>query len=173
MTINYDKKGSPYSIAERKVPELIPVLGSLQMTWVMNPAVGCHYLPPARSYPRNPWEGCYQFHCLVNKGMMGVNSLPKTVTWQHRGCDLNPGPSAPESSMLTIRLPSHLKMIKNNLNAIVNICGTVITLSHCVNYLLGWLLTHHEATAKYYARSRVCGPVFVPPCTYIHTHKII
>ena len=38
---------------------------------------------------------------------MGVNSLPKIVTQQRRGCDLNPGPSAPESSMLTIRLPSH------------------------------------------------------------------
>jgi len=38
---------------------------------------------------------------------MGVNSLPKTVTGQRRGCDLNPGPSAPESSTLTTRLPSH------------------------------------------------------------------
>ena len=38
---------------------------------------------------------------------MGVNSLPKTVTRQRRGCDLNPGPSAPESSTLTTRLPSH------------------------------------------------------------------
>jgi len=36
-----------------------------------------------------------------------VNSLPKTVTRQHRDCDLNPGPSAPESSTLTTRLPSH------------------------------------------------------------------
>jgi len=39
---------------------------------------------------------------------MGVNSLPKTVTRQRRGCDLNPGPSAPESSTLTTRLPSLL-----------------------------------------------------------------
>ena len=38
---------------------------------------------------------------------MGVNSLPKTVSRQRRGCDLNPGPTAPESSMLTTRLPSH------------------------------------------------------------------
>jgi len=38
---------------------------------------------------------------------MGVNSLPKTVTRQRRGCDLKPGPSAPESSTLTTRLPSH------------------------------------------------------------------
>ena len=38
---------------------------------------------------------------------MGVNSLPKTVTRQRRDCDLNPGPSAPASSTLTTRLPSH------------------------------------------------------------------
>jgi len=28
---------------------------------------------------------------LVNRGTMGVNSLPKTVTRQRRDCDLNPG----------------------------------------------------------------------------------
>jgi len=38
---------------------------------------------------------------------MGVNSLPKTVTRQRRDCDLNPDPSAPESSTLITRLPSH------------------------------------------------------------------
>jgi len=44
----------------------------------------------------------------MNRGTIGVNSLPKTVTGQRRGCDLNPGPTAPESSiMLTTRLQSH------------------------------------------------------------------
>ena len=38
---------------------------------------------------------------------MNVNSLPKTVTRQRRGCDLNPGLSAPESSTLTTRLLNH------------------------------------------------------------------
>ena len=38
---------------------------------------------------------------------MGVNSLPKSVTRQRHDCDLNPGPSAPESSTLATRLPSH------------------------------------------------------------------
>jgi len=38
---------------------------------------------------------------------MGVNRLPKTVTRQHRDCDLNPGPSAPKSSTLTTQLPCH------------------------------------------------------------------
>jgi len=36
-----------------------------------------------------------------------VNNLPKTVRQQRRDCDLNPGPSALESSMLTTWLPSH------------------------------------------------------------------
>ena len=35
-----------------------------------------------------------------------MNSLPKTVTRQRGGCDLNPGPTTPESSTLTTRLPS-------------------------------------------------------------------
>jgi len=35
---------------------------------------------------------------------MGVNSLPKTVTQQHCGRNLNSGPSVSESSMLTTRL---------------------------------------------------------------------
>ena len=42
---------------------------------------------------------------------MGVNSLPKTVTRRRRGCDLNPGLSAPESSTLTTRLPSHAEIL--------------------------------------------------------------
>ena len=45
---------------------------------------------------------------------MCVNSLPKTVTRQRRDCDLNPGPSAPESSTLTTRLPSHNTVGLNN-----------------------------------------------------------
>ena len=40
-----------------------------------------------------------------------MNSLPKTVTRQRRDCDLNPGPSAPKSSKLTIRLRAQ-KLVK-------------------------------------------------------------
>ena len=43
---------------------------------------------------------------------MGVNSLPTTVTGQRRGCDLNPGPSAPESSTLTTRLRSSVVAVE-------------------------------------------------------------
>ena len=51
-------KGSPYSIAERRVPELIPVLGSqLQVTWIINPTAGCHYFPPGLQLPPQPLRG--------------------------------------------------------------------------------------------------------------------
>ena len=36
-----------------------------------------------------------------------MNSLPKTVIGQRHSCNLNPGPSAPESSTLTAWQPSH------------------------------------------------------------------
>jgi len=40
-------------------------------------------------------------------GNLGMNTLPKIVTQQRRDCDLNPGPSTPESSKLTTWLQSH------------------------------------------------------------------
>jgi len=39
-----------------------------------------------------------------------VSSLPKTVTRQHRDCNLNPGPSTPEFIKLTTPLLSHHKV---------------------------------------------------------------
>ena len=61
---------------------------------------------------------------------MGVNSLPKTVIWQRHGCDLNPGPSAPESSTLTTRLPSRpinvrIVQIKTNASSVWQIQATL------------------------------------------------
>jgi len=102
------RKGSPYSITERRVPELIPILGSRPAGDVNHKPDGRLLLLYARPavIPATLKEGCYQFCCLVNIGTMGVNRLPKTVTRQRRDCDLNPCPSAPESSTLTTRLPS-------------------------------------------------------------------
>jgi len=74
---------------------------------VINTAVGCHYFSPGLQLPSQPLRGLLPICCLVNRGIMGVNSLPRTVTRQRRGCDLNPRHSALESSTLTTRLPSH------------------------------------------------------------------
>ena len=101
-------KGSRYAITERRVPELIPFLGSQPAGDVSHKPGGRLPLLSARpAVTPATLKGCYQFCCLVNRGTMGVNSLPKTVTRQRRHCDLNPDPSAPESRTLTTRLPSH------------------------------------------------------------------
>ena len=71
---------------------------------------------------------------------MGVNSLPKTVTRQRRGCDLNPGPTAPESSTLTTRLPSHPKnvnmVIKYFLRDYTELCGVNVVFITIATILL-------------------------------------
>jgi len=116
----FGKKGSLglYSITERRVPELIPVLGSQPAGDVSHkPRGSCHYFPPGPQLPSQPLRRLLPFCCLVNTlntGTMGVNSLPKTVTRQRRDCDLNPDPSAPETSTLTTRLPSRPEVFGTN-----------------------------------------------------------
>jgi len=98
-------KGSPHLIAECRVPELIPVLSSQPaVTWVINTAEGCHYFPPA---PSQPVTGLLPISLLGEQRHDGCERFAKTVTRQHRSCDLNPGPSVLESSTLTTQLPSH------------------------------------------------------------------
>ena len=70
---------------------------------------------------------------------MGVNSLPKTVTRERRSCDLNPGPSVPESSTLTTRLPSHpscFKLLEMNILFYASERRGFISGSLCVLQLL-------------------------------------
>ena len=87
-------KGSPYSITERRVPELIPVLGS-------QPAGDVSHKPDSRlpllstrpAVTPATLKRDATILLLVNRGTMGVNSLPKTVTRQPRGrLQFEPGP---------------------------------------------------------------------------------
>jgi len=80
---------------------------SLQVTWVINPAVGCHYLPPGLQLPPQPLRGLLPILLLGEQRHNGCEQF----AWQHCDCDLNPGPSAPESSTLTTRLPSHSEYV--------------------------------------------------------------
>jgi len=51
-------KGRPYSITERRVPEVIPVLGSQPAGDVSHKlGVGCHYFPPGLQLPPQPLRG--------------------------------------------------------------------------------------------------------------------
>ena len=63
-----------------------------------------------------------------------MNSLRKTVTRQHRGCDLNPGPTLPESSTLTTQLPSHPLVM---LTIVIGDCtlDSVFTEAHVLSVL--------------------------------------
>ena len=73
------KKGSPYSITERRVPELILVLGSQPACDVSHKPGG--RLPLLFARPAvTPQSLKAATSRLVNRGTMGVNSLPKTVT---------------------------------------------------------------------------------------------
>ena len=51
------RKGSPYSITEHRVPELIPVLGSQPAGDRSNPAIGCHYFLPGLQLLKQPFRG--------------------------------------------------------------------------------------------------------------------
>jgi len=85
-------KGSPYSITERRVPELIPVLGSQPASDVSHKPGGRLPLLFARpAVTPATLKRAATICCLVNRGTMGVNSLPETVTRQRRDYDLNPG----------------------------------------------------------------------------------
>ena len=76
---------------KRRVPKLIPVLGSQPSDNVSHKPGGRLPLLSARpAVTPATLESCYQLHCLVKRGTMDVNSLPKTATRQRRSCDLNP-----------------------------------------------------------------------------------
>jgi len=51
-----------------------------------------------------------------NLGQVVHTHVPQTLTRQRRDCDLNPGRTAPESSTLTTRLPSHPSIHYDALN---------------------------------------------------------
>jgi len=127
------KKRSPYSITERRVPDLFPALVSQPAGDVSHKPGGRLLLLSARPAvtPATLKRAATNFCCLVNRGTMGVNSLLKTVTRQRRDGDLNPGPSAPESSTLTTRLPSHPTQLYNPIPA--------YTLSSHLKEILQWL----------------------------------
>ena len=84
------------------VPELIPFFCSQPAGDVSHkPGGRLPLLSASLQLPSQPLRGLLPIS--MNIGTLGVNSLPKTVTRQRRGCYVNPGPSVPECSKLTTR----------------------------------------------------------------------
>jgi len=68
VTCHKKGKGSPYSIIERRLLELILIFGSLPAGDVnQNPAVGCHYFPPGLQLPSQPLRGLLQVLLLEHR----------------------------------------------------------------------------------------------------------
>ena len=97
---------------------------------------------------------------------MGVNSLPKTVTRQRRDCDLNPGPSAPESSTLTTRLISN-KTISQQTSLRRRACTCAVVDLFVCNFesgLCGVLFDPLRAAPGEPSSLRPHGPVQLDSC---------
>ena len=69
------QKGKPYSTAEHTVLEPIPLAVSLQVTWVINPAVGCHYFPRGPQLPPQPL-----------RGLLPISLLGEQTRWVRTVC---------------------------------------------------------------------------------------
>jgi len=66
-------------------------------------------LPPGPQLPSQPLRGLLPVSLLGEQRHNGcVNSLPKTVTRQRRGCDLNPDPSRVVHGSILCDLIQHL-----------------------------------------------------------------
>jgi len=88
---------------------------------------------------------------------MGVNNLPKTVTRQRRGCALNPGPFAPESSTLTTRLQKH--PLQQNITLY-----NIYTIKHRCSY-------YSKTRSRGQARQRMLPPKHVHRCMHAMTDR--
>ena len=82
-----------------------------------------------------------------------MNCLPKTVTRQRRDCDSDPGPTAPESSTLTIRLRELClrQAIQCSIYAAAQVCRDApIKVAQRINAVI----TVSEKGAKYSTKQR-------------------
>ena len=79
-----------------------------------------------------------------------MNSLPKTVIRQRHGCDLNPCPFAPESSMLTTRLPiDYLCLPIPRLVILIDLNNQSVT-CHVGQIVPKWSVPKSLMTEKYF-----------------------
>jgi len=103
---------------------------------------------------------------------MGVNSLPKTVTRQRRGCDLNLGLSAPESSTLyplgdmTYKLNGteltstkltqlHDASLVTRVSGITKLVGSRAASQHCTKFIVRSTYDSDFKRATIYLRDRI------------------
>jgi len=96
-----------YSITERRVPELIPVLGSQPAGDVSHKPggrqPGCHYFPPGPQLPSQSLRWLLPISLLGD----GCEQFAQDCYLTALRLRFEPRPTVPESSTLTTRLPSN------------------------------------------------------------------
>jgi len=106
-------KGSLFSITERigfrSWSRILAV--NLQETWVINPAVGCHYVLPGLHAitPATLKRAATNFAAWWTEAQWVWRVCPRLLPDSVATAIWTPGPSAPESSTLSTRLPSHVE----------------------------------------------------------------
>jgi len=86
---------------------------SLEVMWVVNPAVACHYFPPGLQLPPQPLRGLLPILLLGEQRHDGCEQFAYDCYRTASRLRFEPGPpSAPESSTLTTRLPSHPPIVE-------------------------------------------------------------
>ena len=70
-----------------------------------------------------------------------MNSLPKTVTRQHRSCNLNPGPTVPKSNTLTTWL---LTTLFSLLSVFIAVCATITLCMRIARAVSGFMLLTND-----------------------------
>ena len=125
-------KDGPYSITERRVPELIPVLGSQPAGDVTHKLGGRLPLLSARPAvtPATLKTAAIPILLLGEQRHNGCKQFAKDCYPTALRLRFEPGPSAPESSTLTTRLPSHPQYDKPD-----GIVGRTLTIASTVNFV--------------------------------------
>ena len=128
------KKGSSYSITKRRVPELIPVLGSQPAGDVSHKLGGRLPLLSTRPAitPATLKRAATSFAAWWTEARW-VWTVCLRLLLDNVVTNLNPGPSAPESSTLTTRLLNHavlgnfkpLQFKKKTIASFITIFGTL------------------------------------------------
>ena len=111
MALTKTTKQKKIKVAHTRLPQLIPVLGSQPAGDVSHKpgGIGCHYFPSGPQLPPQPLIGLVPISLLGEQRHDGCDEFARDFYRQRRGCDLNRGPTAPESSTPTTPLPSNPK----------------------------------------------------------------
>ena len=99
--------------------------------------------------------------------MTAVNRLPKTVTRRRRGCDLNPGPTVPESSTLKAKFHYtsliYCTLFTDHQTVVIHSSRDVFFQFSTLSRACGSCVVHREPAIETRYRTGARGDTISPP----------